>query len=113
MQGVLQRFGVPHEPPPGRGRTQLVSEHSRRIQEDQGDDRFRGQRNSGFAGQVPLVPVGGDNGIGTTYSSAAEKQAEDIVNIGQKYVQAVDDKGAESWAKFQMCKGLGNFGECE
>lgn len=44
---------------------------------------------------------------GTTYSSAAEKQAEDIVNVGQKYVQVVDDKGNESWAKFQICKGLG------
>jgi hypothetical protein len=45
---------------------------------------------------------------GTTYSSAAEKQAEDIVNMGQKFIQVVDDYGVESWAKFQMCKGLGN-----
>ncbi len=44
---------------------------------------------------------------GTTSSSAAEKQAEDIVNIGQKRVLVVDDKGTESWAKFQMCDGLG------
>lgn len=39
---------------------------------------------------------------GTTYSSAAEKQAEDIVNLGQKYVQVVDENGSESWAKFQI-----------
>ena len=45
---------------------------------------------------------------GTTYSSAAEKQAEDIVNLGQKYVQVVDEYGKESWAKFQICKGLGH-----
>jgi hypothetical protein len=44
---------------------------------------------------------------GTTYSSAAEKQAENIVNVGQKFVQVVDEKGNESWAKFQMCRGLG------
>lgn len=44
---------------------------------------------------------------GTTYSSAAEKQAEDIVNLGQKYVQVVDENGSESWAKFQICQGLG------
>ena len=29
------------------------------------------------------------------------------MNIGQKYVQVVDDKGTESWANFQMCEGLG------
>ena len=29
------------------------------------------------------------------------------MNIGQKYVQVVDNKGTESWANFQMCKGLG------
>ena len=44
---------------------------------------------------------------GTTYSSAAEKQAEAIMNMGQKYVETVDEKGNVSWAKFQMCKGLG------
>ena len=44
---------------------------------------------------------------GTTYSSAAEKQAEDIVNMGQKYVLVVDENGKESWAKFHMCRGLG------
>jgi hypothetical protein len=43
---------------------------------------------------------------GTTYSSAAS-QAEDIVNVGQKYVKVTDGKGAVSWAKFQMCRGLG------
>ena len=44
---------------------------------------------------------------GTTYSSPARKQAEDIVNVGQSYVRVVDDHGTESCAKFQMCKGLG------
>ena len=43
----------------------------------------------------------------TTYLSAARKQAEDIVNVGQRYMRVVDDHGTESWAKFQMCKGLG------
>ena len=38
--------------------------------------------------------------------SAAEKEAEQIVNVGQKYVQVVDARGNESWAKIQMCKGV-------
>ena len=29
------------------------------------------------------------------------------MNVGQKYVQVVDELGNETWAKFQMCKGLG------
>ena len=41
------------------------------------------------------------------YSSATEEQAEDIVNVGQKYVRVVDENCTESWAKFQMCSGLG------
>ena len=44
---------------------------------------------------------------GTTYLSAAGKQAENIVNVGQRHVRVVDDDGTESWTKFQMCKGLG------
>ncbi len=82
MQRVLQRFGVPHEPPPGRPRTQLVHEHP-----------------------CPSYPLEETTASGTTFS-AAVKKAEDIVNIGQKYVQVGDDKGTEGWAKFQMSKGL-------
>ena len=52
----------------------------------------------------PLVET---TASGTTYSSAAEKDVEQIINVGQKYVQVVDSRGNESWAKFQMCKGLG------
>ena len=51
----------------------------------------------------PLVET---TASGTTYSSAAEKDVEQIINVGQKYVQVVDSRGNESWAKFQMCKGL-------
>ena len=40
---------------------------------------------------------------GIAYSSAAESQAEDI---GEQFVETVDDNGVTSWAKFQMCKGL-------
>ena len=36
-----------------------------------------------------------------------ESQAEDIVNVGQRYVRNVDDLGTQSWVKFQMCKELG------
>ena len=41
---------------------------------------------------------------GTTCSSAAGKQAEDILNVGQRYTRVVDDHGTESWPKFQMCR---------
>ena len=51
----------------------------------------------------PLVET---TASGTTYSSAAEKDVEQIINVGQKYVQVVDYRGNESWAKFQMCKGF-------
>ena len=44
---------------------------------------------------------------GTTCSSAAEQQAEDTANVSQRYIRVVDDRGMESWAKFEMCKGLG------
>ena len=57
--------------------------------------------------KFPSYPLVETTASGTTYTSAAKKQAEDIVNIGQKYVLVVDDEGTESWAKFQMCKGLG------
>ena len=43
---------------------------------------------------------------GITYSSAAESQAEDITNIGEQFVETVDENGVTSWAKFQICKGL-------
>ena len=51
----------------------------------------------------PLTPT---TATGTTYSSAAEKQFEDIVNIGEKVVETVDEHGNVNWAKFQICKGL-------
>lgn len=57
--------------------------------------------------KFPSYPMEETTASGTTYSSAAEKQAEAIVNMGQKCVEAVDEKGNVSWAKFQMCKGLG------
>ena len=57
--------------------------------------------------KFPSYPLEDTTASGTTYSSAAEKQAEAIVNMGQKFVEAVDEKGNVSWAKFQMCKGLG------
>ena len=44
---------------------------------------------------------------GTTFSSAAGNQAEDIVNVGQRYIRVVDDHVTESWAKFQMWRGFG------
>ena len=44
---------------------------------------------------------------GITYSSAAESQVEGIVNVGEKLVETVDENGVTSFAKFQMCKGLG------
>ena len=44
---------------------------------------------------------------GTTYSSAAEHQGGSITNVGEKFVEVVDENGTTTWAKFQMCKGLG------
>ena len=41
------------------------------------------------------------------YSSASGKQSDDSVNVGQAYIRVVDDHGTESWAKFPMCRGLG------
>ena len=57
--------------------------------------------------KFPSYPLVETTASGTTYSSAAAKEAEQIVNVGQKYVQVVDELGYETWAKFQMCKGLG------
>ena len=57
--------------------------------------------------RFPSYPVVGTTASGTTYSSAAENQSEDIVNVGEKFVEVVDENGTASWAKFQMCKGLG------
>ena len=44
----------------------------------------------------------------TTYSSAAGKQAEDVVNVGQRHIPVVGDHDTESWAKFQMSRGPGH-----
>ena len=52
-------------------------------------------------------PIQNATASGTTFSSAAGKQAEDIVNVGQRYIRVVDDHGTESWAKFQMWRGFG------
>ena len=52
-------------------------------------------------------PLEATTASGTTYSSAAEKQAEDIVNLGQKHVLATDSKGHAHWVKLQVCRGLG------
>ena len=42
------------------------------------------------------------------YSLAAGKQAEAFfVNVSQRYIGAVGDHGTVRWAKFQMCRGLG------
>ena len=51
-------------------------------------------------------PVEKTTASDTTYSSAAGKKAEDIVNVGQGYIRVVDDHGTESWAKFQTDKIL-------
>ena len=52
-------------------------------------------------------PIEKTTASGTTYLSAAGKQAQDIVNVGQRYVRVDYDHGTESWANLQMCKGLG------
>ena len=53
-------------------------------------------------------PLEKTTATGTTYSSAAAKQSEDIVNLGQTYVQVTDERGRETWATFQICSGLGS-----
>ena len=40
-----------------------------------------------------LYPIEKTAASGTTYSSAAGKQAEDIVNVCQRYIRVVDDHG--------------------
>lgn len=52
----------------------------------------------------PLVQTAAS---GTTYTSAAAIAAEEITNVGEKYIQVVDSNGVESMTKFQMCRGLG------
>lgn len=42
----------------------------------------------------------------TSYSSASADPKEDIVNVGEKFAETVDENGATSWAKFQTCRGL-------
>ena len=44
-------------------------------------------------------PVEKTTASGTTYSSAAGHQAEEIVNV-DRYTRVVDDHGTESWVKF-------------
>ena len=44
---------------------------------------------------------------GTTYASAAAGDCNEIVNIGEKFVEVVDENGTTTWAKFQVCRGLG------
>ena len=44
---------------------------------------------------------------GTTYASAAASDGNEIVNIGDKFVEVVDENGTTTWAKFQVCRGLG------
>ena len=44
---------------------------------------------------------------GTTYASAAAGDGNEIVNIGEKFVEVVDENGTTTWAKFQVCRGLG------
>ena len=39
--------------------------------------------------KFPSYPLEETTASGTTYSSAAEKEAEQILNVGQKYVQVV------------------------
>ena len=56
--------------------------------------------------KFPSYPLEETTASGTTYLSAAEKEAEQIANVGQKYFQVVDARGNESWAKIQMCKGF-------
>ena len=56
--------------------------------------------------KFPSYPLEETTASGTTYSSAAGKDAAQIVNVDQKYVQVVDARGNESWAKIQMCKRL-------
>jgi hypothetical protein len=46
--------------------------------------------------KFPSYPMMETTASGTTYSSAVEKQAEDIVNLGQKYAQVVDEMGNET-----------------
>ena len=41
-------------------------------------------------------------GASETAASAAGKQAEDIANVGQRYIRVVDGHGMESWAKFEV-----------
>ena len=58
--------------------------------------------------KFPSYPLEKTTASGTTFSLAAEKEAEQIINVGQKYVQVVDARGNENWAKIQMCKGFGS-----
>ena len=51
-------------------------------------------------------PIEKTTASGTTYASSAGKQAENIVNVGQRYIRVVDNHA--TWrTKFQMCSGLG------
>lgn len=52
----------------------------------------------------PLIQA---TAFSTTYTSAAANAAEEITNVGEKYLQVADYNGIESMAKFQKCRGLG------
>ena len=51
-------------------------------------------------GMFDTYPLEKTTATGTTYSSAAAKQSEEIVNLGQTYVQVTDERGGETWATF-------------
>ena len=57
--------------------------------------------------KFPMYKSAMTTATGTTYASAADKQSGDIVNIGEKVVETIDEHGITSHVKFQMCKGLG------
>ena len=73
-----------------------------------GHDELWSERNCSISGEVcESYPIEKTTTSSTAYASTAGKQAEAIVNVGERYIRVVDDHGAESLAKFQMCKGLG------
>ena len=90
-----------------KGEALLLHAHSRRVRLDRSQDRLWSERNSCSSGEVRVVPNREATRSGTPYSSAAGKQTEDVVNDGQRCIRVVDDHGTESWAKFTMCRGLG------
>ena len=51
-------------------------------------------------------PIDKTTAPGTAYSSAAGKQAEDIVIVGQRYIRVTDEHITESWTKFRTFGGV-------